>query len=396
MKKILFLLTMSANFQYASAYRFEYGNNVTISKPVYEDLYIAGGNVTINAPVYGDLIVAGGTVIINDTVTNDVMVAGGTVTFNGFVGDDIRCAGGNIRVGKNVTGDVVLTCGSILIDKDVMIGGLISSGGNVKVDGTITGNVKGYFGEFFLNGATAKDLDCRAGKIHINGTVGGNAIMSGTTIVIGRDAAFNGNIHYWNKKGMVDFKQSLKSTKATYDPSLKIKTNQWYYLGSDTLPALLFYLGMALVMILLLQYLFSVTLKRAADTVYNYSLKSLGYGFLFFIAIPVATLLAFVTIIGVPVGILMLISYVTLILLATVITSVVWANWVVNRNNKSWNNWHISFAAFGIFIALKLVSLMPFAGWLILLFLICMSFGSIVLSINWRKRQREMLVAPAV
>lgn len=69
MKKIFLLAAILGNCIYAAAFRIEYGNNITISMPVYEDLYIAAGTITINAPIYGDLIVAGGTVIINDTVT---------------------------------------------------------------------------------------------------------------------------------------------------------------------------------------------------------------------------------------------------------------------------------------------------------------------------------------
>ena len=43
----------------AFAFKIQYDNYITISKPVFEDLYIAGGNIVINAPVYGDLIIAG-------------------------------------------------------------------------------------------------------------------------------------------------------------------------------------------------------------------------------------------------------------------------------------------------------------------------------------------------
>ena len=392
MKKIFFLILMISIFINAFAYRIEYGNNVVISQPVYEDLYVAGGNVTINAPVHGDLIVAGGTVIINDSVMNDILLAGGNVTFNGYVGDDIRCAGGNIHISKNVTGDVVTAGGEVIIDKGTIIGGLITTGGNITVDGNIDGEARGGFGNLILNGNVAKNIDCRGGKISLNGTVDGKSILAARYITIGSNAAFNGDVRYWNKQGSLDFKQSLKNSKATYDPSLRIRTSQWYYLGATTVLGLLWYLGMALVMILLVQYLFSSTMKMAADKTFNRTLKSLGYGFLFFIAVPVAAVVAFITLVGVPVGILLIISSVTLILITTVIISVVAANWFNNRNNYKWNFWPIVFAAFGIFILLKLVSLTPFVGWLIMLVLACIVFGAILLTIKWKRKQE---VVPA-
>jgi phage baseplate assembly protein gpV len=387
MKKLLPLVVLLGSCCTASAFRIEYGNTVNITRPVYEDLFIAAGTITISAPIYGDLIIAGGTVIISDTVTNDILLAGGTVTFNGFVGDDIRCAGGNIRISKNVTGDVVSAGGNIIIDRGVTIDGLLTSGGNITVDGNINGEVKSAFGTFILNGSIAKDMDCRGGKLTVNGIVGGKAVLSATDIVIGNDAAFNNDVRYWNKKGKLDFKQSLKNGKAVYDASLQMKTGQWYYLGAATVIGLLWYLGMALLMIMIVQYLFGNTLKKAADTVFNNAVKCLGYGFLYFIAVPIAAVIAFITVIGVPVGVLLVFGYVALLMLASVITSLAVAHWFNNRNNYQWHYWRLVFAAFGIFILLKLISSTPFIGWLLILLLTCMVFGGILLNINWKRKQ---------
>jgi hypothetical protein len=387
MKKIFLLFAIISTVIDAAAFRIEYGNNIIISQPVHEDLYIAGGTITINAPIYGDLVIAGGTIIINDTVANDILLAGGRVTFDGFVGDDIRCAGGNIRISKNVTGDVMITGGKVIIDKGITIGGLLASGGDVTIDGNVNGEIKGLFGDLLLNGNIAKDIDCSSGKIMINGTIGGKSILAARNIIIGNNAAFNGDVRYWNKKGSLDFKQSLKNSKAIYDPSLRINTGEWYYLGAATVLGLLWYLGMALLMILIIQYLFSTTMKKAADTAFISILKSLGFGFLFFIGVPVAAFIAFISVIGLPVGLLLLFTYIALLLLATVITSVVAANWFNNRNDHHWNYWRLVFASFGIFMVLKIVFSAPMVGWLVIILLSCVSFGSILLNINWKGKR---------
>jgi hypothetical protein len=385
MKQIFLIAIALTVIVQAYAFRIEYGDNIIISQPVYEDLYIAGGTITINAPVYGDLILAGGTVIINDTVSNDILLVGGTVTFNGYVGDDIRCGGGNLHISKDVKGDVVITGGSVIIDNNVTVGGLMASGGKVTVNGTINGQVKGAFGELFLNGNVAKDIDCRGGQITVNGNIGGKSVLAANDIRVGNNASFSNDVRYWNKKGDLDFKQSLKNAKAVYDASLQMKTGQWYYMGAATVIGLLWYLGMALLMIMIVQYLFSNTMKKAAGNVFDNSLKSLGFGLLFFVGLPIAAVIAFVTVIGVPVGLLLLFGYIFLLLLASVITSVVTANWLNNRNNYKLNFWPMVFAAFGVFILLKLVSLTPFVGWLITGLLVCISFGSILLSIKWKQ-----------
>lgn len=395
MKKIFILIAICCcNFIEAAAYRIEYGKNVTFTIPMYEDLYVAGGTVNINAPIYGDLIIAGGTIIINDSITNDILLTGGNVTFNGFVGDDIRCAGGKIRISKNVVGDVVVAGGTVMIDKGVTIGGLITAGGNLTLDGNVNGELRGAFGELILNGTVLKNMDCRGGKITVNGSIGGTSVIAASEINIGNNAAFNNDVRYWNKKGSLDFKQSLKNGKGTYDASIRMQTGRWFYLGAATILGLLWYLGMALLMSMIVQYLFCNTMKNAANTIFNQSLKSLGFGFLFFIVVPIAALIAFVTVIGVPVGLLLLFAYIALVLLASIITSLIIAHWFNNRNNYNWTYWKIVFVAFCIFILLKLISLTPFVGWLVVMLTTCMAFGGILLNINWKKKTNSQNVAP--
>jgi len=392
MKKIVSVFIALGLAIQAFSFRLEYGNNVVITQPVYEDLYVSAGSVTINAPVYGDLICTGGTVNINDSVSNDIIVAGGTVTFNGYVGDDIRCAGGILYIQKSVGGDLVIAGGRVTANRDVVIGGgLLMGGGDITFNGTVNKSVKAGFGSLVFNGRAEKDIDVRGGDLQMNGTVMGPSIIAANKISIGNDASFNNDVRYWNKAGSADFRQSIKNGKAIYDPSLKIETGRWYYLGGMSIIGLLWYIGMALLMIIIIQYLFNTTLQKAGDTVFNKTLKSSGFGLLFFIAVPIAAVVAFITIIGVPVGLLLLFNYIILILLATVITSLVAAHWFNNRFNYKWSYWKLVFAALGIFIVLKLISLMPFLGWLIGLLATCMAFGAILQNINWKRKQQVEL-----
>jgi hypothetical protein len=261
-------------------------------------------------------------------------------------------------------------------------------GGDITFNGTVNKSVKAGFGSLVFNGRAEKDIEVRGGDLQINGTVMGPSIISARKITIGNDASFNNNVRYWNDKGSADFRQSIKNGKAIYDPSLKIETGRWYYLGGLSVLGLLWYIGMALLMIAIIQYLFNATMQKAGDTVFNKALKSSGFGLLFFIAVPIAAIIAFITIIGVPVGLLLLFNYIILILLATVITSLVAAHWINNRFNYKWSYWKLVFTALGIFIVLKLISLMPFLGWFIVLLAICMAFGAILQNINWKRKQR--------
>ena len=387
MKKLIILLNFILLFNFAKAYRIEWGRTVTISTPIHEDLYIAGGTVTIKAPVYGDVIIAAGTITINDTITNDVLLAGGNVTINSYVGDDIRCAGGELHILKNIGGDLVITGGKVEIAKDVYInGGLIGSGGSIVVHGTVNGDIKAAASSFTFTGIANKNFDCRAEKLTMNGNVIGKSVLAAREILIQPDASFNNEVRYWNQAGKLDFKQSLKHGNALFDPLLKIQNKNWYYLGQATIVALIWYLLTVFSFILLIQFLFGNTFRKAGHNTGLSLLRSLGFGFLFFIGVPVATVLLLISIIGVPIGLILIATYVVIVLLATVITSLVFANWYNDKFEYNWGYWKIALSAMTMFILLKLISLTPFLGWIIMMVIACVAFGVLIRNIDWKRK----------
>ena len=389
MKKLLFFLVLTSFVYTAKAYRLEWGRTLVISQPVHEDLYIAGGNVTINAPVYGDLVIAGGTLNLNDTVANDLLLAGGTVNFNGYVGDDVRCAGGELHVLKNIGGDLVITGGKVDVAKEAVINGeLLVSGGDVLVNGTINGGVKSAAGNLIFNGVVKKSFETHSGKLIMNGTVDGSSVLAARTIEIGNNAVFQNNVRYWNKSGSLNFNQAIKNGKAYYDPSLKIKGKSWYLLGTASVVGLIWYLSVVMLFTIIIQYLFSNTLKKAGTTVASSMAKSLLWGFLFFVGVPVLVALLMITIIGIPIGLLLMFSYVGIIILATIIASLVMANWYNNKFQNDWGFWKIVLSAFALFILFKLISFTPFLGWLIMLVIAFIAFGSILRNIDWRRNHK--------
>lgn len=389
MKNLIFILLFLSVYVPAHAYLIKWGSNITISKPVYEDLYIAGGQVTINAPIHGDLIVAGGTVTINDSVYNDLLLAGGTVMINGYVADDIRCAGGELRVAANVGNDVVITGGKVaLIWTSKIGGGLMISGGDVTIDGKVQRSIKSASGKLIFNGATGGDFESRSQQLVFNGTVNGRSVLAARKMTMGNQASLRNDVRFWTRDGKLDLKGYQTGGTATYDPSLKIRSSNWYLLGQSTTFSFFWYLSTVFAFILVIELLFGKTFKKAGHTVGESVSKSIGLGLLFFLGIPIAAAILLLTIIGIPFALLLIASYVVVMILATVITSLVIANWYSDRFGYNWGFWRITGAAMILFILFKLVSFTPFLGWLIIILVACIAFGNIIRNIHWKKPQQ--------
>lgn len=385
MKYILLLACIVSIVGRVQAIVIVSGKYLVIEKPVYENIYVTGGEVVINAPVYGDLIVAGGTVTINDTIYHDILAAGGKIYFNGYAGDDVRCAGGKLIITKNVSGDVVAAGGNILISKRTTIRNLLLAGGEVTIDGTVKGNVKAFPGKFILNGQVLNDLECKGGDLTINGRVEGRSTLAAAgKLTIGNTADFEDEVRYWSPADNVTFHDAVKHGRAVFDPSLRIQREQWYYLGFSSALAVIWYIGMVLVMIMLLQYLFAGTMKKAGQTAYYKGWKSFGWGLAFWIGVPVAAVLAMVTIVGVPVGIILLFTYGMCAVFAGTITALATAHWLNNRTAANWGYWRMVFATLGIFVVFKILLLTPFLGLFVFSLLTCIAFGALLQNIRWR------------
>ncbi len=387
MKKIhLIVLSLMTTYT-LKAQHLELDKDIIITQAVYENVYSAGNNLTINAPIHADLIIGGSTININDTIDNDILLAGGNVIFNGYVGGDVRCAGGTFHIKKDIKGDLVITGGTVIIDKDVNIGGnILVSGGELTLNGTAKGSIRGALGKFTLNGTVDKNLNCQGGNIIINGTVIGKSVLSAADITIGNEAKILDDVRYWTPKGTLDFKQALKNGKATFDETLKIDTGRWYYIGFASFLAVIWYLGMAVLMIFLTQYFFSNTMKKASDNVFTESIGSLGYGFLFALGVPAVMIVLFITIIGIPIALILLFAYIAIMALGTVITAVVATNWLNTYNKSNWTITQMVLVAMGVFIVLKLLSLTFVFGPLIMSIAALIAFGAILKTINWRKK----------
>ena len=389
--KRLFLILFLISFVNVNA-QIKSGDNVVIDQRMQDDVYVAGGKVNINAPISRDLIAAGGTIIVNDSIAMDALLVGGDIMVNGIVGDDIRCAGGTIHFSEDILGDLVVTGGKITIDDDVVISGdLIISGGEIILNGTVNGEIKSASGAFTLNGVAANNVDCRGGRIIINGRVNGNASLAADELRVGDDASFAQTVNYWTANGSAEFRNSMKTGSPVYDPSLKLDYGKWHLLGFTSLLMVTWYLGTALLFIALIHYLFSNTFRNAANSIKNAALRSIGLGFLFLVAVPVAIVVLAVTVVGFPLAVLILFAYIIIVLLGTIITSLLVANWINNNFQKSWTSIQIVFSAFGIFVFLKLATLTPLVGPLIMLLMAVMGFGGILQNIRWKRNSKLAL-----
>lgn len=346
------------------------------------DIYMAGEHVSITAPVNGNLNIAAGGITIGTTVAGDLQVMGGDIAIHGGIRDNVRVLGGDVRITGRVNGSLTVVAGQVLIEKTAVIGaGLLVTGGQVVIDGTVNGTLKAKAGDVTVNGTINGISDIRSDTATINGIMTGTSTVVANTFVIGETAMFRGNLNYWSGQGQQNLTGRVTGTAAfkadlapMHDDARHDKGMFFGLLGAITIYSLF----SAALTIGLLMFLTKNFFVNAAKYLHKQQWMSLLIGFLYFILTPILALILAVTVIGIPLAIAVLLSYVVAMFFSSALTSMVLARWVETKYRKKWHPVTVFFLTLGIFIGLKILLIIPFLGWILNAVLVCMGIGSLI------------------
>lgn len=363
---LLFGLLLSTTLTFASVIKGE--DEINVESPATGNHYLAGRQITIGAPIIGDMIGAGETIYIRDTIHNDLWLGGSNLFITAPILDDVRIAGGKIELNAVVQGDLFVAGGEIFINESAIINGdILIAGGQVTIKGTLNGTLKIAAGDVQFEGTAIQAASFKTGKLLINGTLRQGATIAGEQIELGPDAAFYGPVRYWREAGELDFSPYLKDgATATYDESLKVSVGEddWKNLGFSALAFLAFQLLAGILLLLLIGSIFNEGMQRAGHLATDQAGRSILIGLLFFVGLPVFMGVAFLTVIGIPLGFLALFGWSSGLILANSLTALVGAYFLQDYLRKDWTKGTVMLVAIGLFVGLLLIGKLPIVGWI--------------------------------
>ncbi len=119
-------------------------------------LYLTGGTIRVDGAVEGDLVATGGQIDVSGTIDGDVLVAGGDVTVSGDVAGSTRVAAGRMTLSGDTAEDAAFAAGQVAIAQEALVGqDVLFTAGQVRLAGTVDGNVLGGTGDYEETGAVA-------------------------------------------------------------------------------------------------------------------------------------------------------------------------------------------------------------------------------------------------
>jgi len=325
-----------------------------------DDLYLAGNRITINGTINGDVLAVGDTITVNGRINGNLTAVGSTVNVNGVVTNAVRAGGGDINVAGNIGGDLVVGGGQIEIASTAIIGrDLVFGAGNIRISALIGDDITGGGGEVFLENGVEGDVELGAGNL-----------------VIATTANIKGNLVYVSENE-ADIKSGARIGGTTTHRIPEVKEPVIPEIGIwGRVIAFLMTLSAGIVIILI------APRRSAAVAAYikRKPLMTLGWGAIILFATPIAALMTFITVVGVPVGLLGLTLYGILLYLGQIAVGLFLGYWIIGyfRNVES-RGILVGALALG-FAALTLLKLIPYVGFVLWLATALFGIGAIVLS----------------
>ncbi len=362
----LFLLVISVAS--SSAYSVGSGRSVDVSAPLTDNFYAVGGEVNIDQPVTGDAVIAGGIVNIQADVSGDVLILGGKVNIYANVGDSVRVIGGTVSISGNVKKDVVVSAGTLEIARNSTVGGsVLVTGGIITIDGNVSEDVLG-----------------RASFFKLKGWVNGNVDVTADDVInLSGSAKIKGDFRYYSRNpalipsGVVGGKTERRGDGS--GPYREIILG-FFSMGYVVIK-LLTYISLLLVGLLLFLFVPHEVMKISEMMRKNFW-KHLGLGFLVFTSGAAFSLIAAITIVGIPLSLIVAACLAIGLYVTPIVIGLFLGNVILKHKPRS-NAKTYGVMALGMF-AYTLVCMIPLLGAIVSSALLLAGFGSFV------RRQYEL------
>ena len=346
---------------------------ILIDKTQLDDTYRAGESIKVDAVVQGDLVIAGGDLTVNDSINGDLTAAGGELFLNGFIADDVRIAVGRVTIDSEIGDDLVVFGGEVILTENARVhGDLNCFAGNIELNGEVIGK-----------------LNIKGADVLINGTIKETSKILGEDITIGPNAKFNKKVEYWNSDGEIDFGNSLVNTEAQFSEDLAKEKSDLSLttFGTASFSRWIFYILSAFLVILVLHALFKNTFSNAVEGIEKNWLKNFGFGLIYLIGIPLVIILSLVMIIGIPLGLFAAVIFIFSLLFGHLIAALMVVYYIKYKKEKDWGFWSVTFLALGCALVLRLLTMIPFAGILLSVVVLSITYGALTLKVIHFKKQ---------
>ncbi|MFN3835704.1 MAG: hypothetical protein ACK4NO_07370 [Glycocaulis sp.] len=171
------------------------GGDLNLDLDQDRSVQFLAGDVTLRGRIGGDISGLAGNVLIDADVTGSISLAAGDITVRGSVGRDVSVAGANIEILADVYGGIDVAGADIRIagrvNRNLAAGGALIV---IEDSSEIAGNMDLAASEIRMAGVGQGRMKARARTILIEGTIAGDVELNAENVEIAAGAQIGGDL----------------------------------------------------------------------------------------------------------------------------------------------------------------------------------------------------------
>jgi cytoskeletal protein CcmA (bactofilin family) len=305
---------------------------------------------------------------------------------NETVDGSLDATAGAVVVAGTVDGDITARAGSVLITETGRVtGDLEAAAGSVILEGTVDGDVVVSAAALELREGSSigGTLDAGVANARLAGSVGSDAAVGAATLTVTPTATIDGSLTYRSEDATIADGAAV-SGEVVRDDDLEVASPGAFGDGSGPdLPSIPPWVGAVYSALssLLLGAILLLAMPnfggRVAEIGTTRPLRSGGIGLLTLVGTPVALLILFVTIVGIPLSLVGVLTFGAVLLAASVYGAFVTGTWLLSLGDYR-NRW----AALVVGVAaVAVLARIPIVGGLVQFAVLLLGLGALAVAL---------------
>lgn len=274
-----------------------------------DDIWRAGARVHAVASDHPNLWAAGAIVAARGTVRNDIRAAGAEVDVNASAGANIWAAGAIVNV-EGQAGQNLYAAGA-RVNVNAIVGGKLSVAGARVVIGPgteVTGLTRIGGADVLFAGTSRGAAEFYGDTVQIDGRITGDVHVRARNVAVGNGAIIDGNVIFETLNDpRIDVGATIRGQQTVTQP-MPYRIDRRNYLVTMA-GAVLFGVGAGFVLGFVLLVAARQFVERAIGVIRDAPVSSAFVGLGVFVLVPLVATLIMVTIVGIPIGLLMLLAF---------------------------------------------------------------------------------------
>lgn len=280
-------------------------------------------------------------------------------------GDVFVVTSGNVTIDTDISGNAFICANTVTIGEYSLIeASLFNASNSLILSGDVGINVYNISRNFTLSGNVDCDVFSSSAKSNLDGCISGNANISSENINISDELSIEGDLNYSSKKQVAIPENTVEGKVNFSSINTDTKVNTITKMN-DFLTSVLSLAVLAIVLFVIGKWLNCKFISTYPDLVKNLP-KSLLYGFLTLIVVPVVSLILLICGVTINLAFILTALYLVLLLVASSIVIVILSKLVAEKLNVKFekaNNTLLTILSIIVLsIVYKLIQLIPVLG----------------------------------